>query len=269
MAPHRQPKKTTISTSSVFDETALSKLTEKINKNLDDTSNKKQQGKRKSQEAGAKELQPRKKRRSSGGEAPVKAQKQTSKQRANDPKEELLENIKELGGNASDLEFFDELDSDTEEAQLEQPRPDLDQSFAAELQKFASGLGFEGVRDETFGKNKASDGGDDLSEENDDEEADQVATDEDMGEAAEKVSTSRPEITPSKADERRPGHLVSKHLSLVTVPCQSRADTRDRYLNRARTGTLRNLEICPNPLLMTLETLRLLLANSKATLEIY
>lgn len=152
----------------VFNEAALSKLTETIEDKLETEASvprpKKQKQKQKQKQ---KDDRPAKRKRdnedASKDEAPKKRQAKEPnhtpkhgsakpKKGPKDTKPDLLEEIKLLGGDEADLDLVAGIDSDAEEGQAPKPgkvaSTDLDKALKKELAKFAAGLGFEKVRDD-------------------------------------------------------------------------------------------------------------------------
>lgn len=127
-----------------LDENALSQLTSKIDKALSKSEDRARPGKRKRQDDDDKRAKPTKRqpasesRKKSGGES----------KDAKDKNALLLEDIKALGGDEDDLELVVGIDSDAEEGAAKPVERELDDVFKSELAKFASGLGFENVRDD-------------------------------------------------------------------------------------------------------------------------
>lgn len=137
-----------------FDETALSKLTAKIDTELSKPKSKEpkqkdeRSGKRKRNDNdGGKDANPKKRHT----QEPLHGSK-NPKKTPNDKKAELLEEIRLLGGDEADLELVAGVDSDAEEggdAKQSKPTPaDMDKALQTELANFAAGLGFDKVRDE-------------------------------------------------------------------------------------------------------------------------
>lgn len=146
-----------------FDETALSKLTAKLETDLADPKPKskskdKQQkeerpAKRKRSENDVKDAAPNKRQAQESKSRPAKPSKKTTKEvkAPKDKKAELLEEILALGGDENDLDIIAGVDSDVEEGQQAKPKEgpsEMDKVLKKELAKFAAGLGFEQVRDE-------------------------------------------------------------------------------------------------------------------------
>ncbi|KAI0111531.1 CBF-domain-containing protein [Daldinia grandis] len=163
-----------------FDDTALSKLTAKIDSKLAESKKipeKKDQGKRKRDQTGdAVQSPPNKKKTISkpsekkNNRNPKKTQKPTStSEKASSST--LLDEIRALGGDEEDLKLVEDVNSEDEEPSNPKSKKGADKGLRAELAKFAAGLGFDDVRPES-----------------DAEEADGVDEDEDGndGEAEEK-----------------------------------------------------------------------------------
>lgn len=146
-----------------FDETALSKLTAKIETDLSNTKPKskpkdqkqkdERPAKRKRSENDAKEATPNKRQAQEPKNRPAKSLKKGPKESKTpkDKKAELLQEILALGGDENDLDIVAGVDSDAEEGQGPKPKEapaEADKALKNELAKFAAGLGFEKVRDE-------------------------------------------------------------------------------------------------------------------------
>lgn len=147
----------------VFDETALSKLTAKIDTDLanpkpksklsDQKQKDERPAKRKRSENDVKDAAPNKRQAKEPKNRPAKPSKKTAKE-SNAPKDkkaELLQEILALGGDENDLDIIAGVDSDVEEGQEAKPKEapaEMDKALKNDLAKFAAGLGFEKVRDE-------------------------------------------------------------------------------------------------------------------------
>lgn len=147
----------------VFDETALSKLTAKIDTDLanpkpksklkDQKQKDERPAKRKRSENDVKDATPNKRQAKEPKNRPAKPSKKAAKESSapKDKKAELLQEILALGGDENDLDIIAGVDSDVEEGQQAKPKEapaEMDKSLKNELAKFAAGLGFEKVRDE-------------------------------------------------------------------------------------------------------------------------
>ena len=202
MARNRKNKPPTQTTTSSFNEAALSKLTAKIDRSLtattDDTTHR---GKRKRKSVEDLEASPAKKQ--------VPTRDQRGKGKDAEPgqqdggktkKESLLEEIIALGGDEDDLELVAGIDSDAEDGADKTTEMPLDNGFTAELAKFASSLGFEKVRQEAL----------DASESESDEASDEGEEDEvsEKNVAAQQEPRAEPAVENPRG--RKLGKLVSK-----------------------------------------------------------
>lgn len=146
-----------------FDETALSKLTAKIDTDLANPKSKskpkdkkqkdERPAKRKRSENDVKDATPNKRQAQEPKNRTAKPSKKASKESTTpkDKKAELLQEILALGGDENDLDIVAGVDSDAEEGQESKPKEapvETDKALKNELAKFAAGLGFEKVRDE-------------------------------------------------------------------------------------------------------------------------
>ncbi|KAL1868727.1 RNA-binding ribosome biosynthesis protein mak21 [Diaporthe australafricana] len=146
-----------------FDETALSKLTAKIDTDLANPKSKskpkdkkqkdERPAKRKRSENDVKDATPNKRQAQEPKNRPSKPLKKASKESKTpkDKRAELLQEILALGGDENDLDIVAGVDSDAEEGQESKPKEapvESDKVLKNELAKFAAGLGFEKVRDE-------------------------------------------------------------------------------------------------------------------------
>ncbi|KAF3061717.1 Ribosome biogenesis protein MAK21 [Daldinia childiae] len=140
-----------------FDDTALSKLTAKIDSKLAEskkTPEKKDQGKRKRDQIGdAVQSPPNKKKNISkpsdnkNNRIPKKTQKPAStSEKANSST--LLDEIRALGGDEEDLKLVEDINSEDEEPSNFKSKKSADKGLRAELAKFAAGLGFDDVKPE-------------------------------------------------------------------------------------------------------------------------
>ncbi|KAK2611300.1 hypothetical protein N8I77_004653 [Diaporthe amygdali] len=184
-----------------FDETALSKLTAKIETDLSNTKPKskpkdqkqkdERPAKRKRSENDVKEATPNKRQAQEPKNRPAKSLKKGAKESKTpkDKKAELLQEILALGGDENDLDIVAGVDSDVEERVVPKQKEilaELDKALKNELAKFAAGLGFEKVRDEDAATDdeeedeveEASEAADEQEDEEEDEwedEPEQVA----------------------------------------------------------------------------------------------
>lgn len=157
-----------------FDEAALTKLTAKIDtelskpkptsqkqtsdrpvkkdaelskpKSTDQKQNNERPEKRKRNDNDSKDAHPKKRQAQEAKNGPEKPKKATK-----DPKVNLLEEIKLLGGDEADLELVAGIDSDADEDQAPKSKTasiDVDKALKKELANFAAGLGFDEVRDD-------------------------------------------------------------------------------------------------------------------------
>lgn len=175
----------------VFDESALSKLTAKLETDLaspkpkskpkDQKQKDERPAKRKRSENDAKDATPNKRQAKEPKSRPAQDSKKTAKENKapKDKKAELLQEILALGGDENDLDIIAGVDSDVEEGQGPRPKEapvEMDKALKNELAKFAAGLGFEKVRDE----DAATDDGEGEGEESEaaDEEEEEEEGDE-------------------------------------------------------------------------------------------
>ncbi|EON96804.1 putative ribosome biogenesis protein mak21 protein [Phaeoacremonium minimum UCRPA7] len=128
-----------------FNEAALSQLTAKIESSLGQPKEQRPE-KRKRNDHDSKDSTPNKRR----AQEP-KGSKHQPKKAAKESSSSLLDEIRLLGGDEADLDLITGVDSDAEDGQANAGKPsaDVDKSFQKELAKFASGLGFEKVREES------------------------------------------------------------------------------------------------------------------------
>ncbi len=218
MAPSRDkhPKKAPASAPSLT-EAGLSKLTAKIDNNLAGAANGgTHRGKRKRQGAGEKESDPKKKKPAESQHVRPQAKGSAQKQVHDDKSATLLEEIKALGGDEADLELVTGIDSDAEEGQQRVTERPVDKDFKGELAKFASGLGFDAVRDEALGLSEPEVEEEEVEEE--EEDHDEEEEDEDLGEESKETTVApvaKANIALEKPSRRNSVKLVSKHLSFV------------------------------------------------------
>ncbi|KFY73132.1 hypothetical protein V499_06776 [Pseudogymnoascus sp. VKM F-103] len=200
--PNTPSKNTSAQSLPSFDESALSALTDKIekgfNKGASSDSAQKPAKKDKSKPNGAshsKDTAPGKKRDAEGNvKTPTKSNKATDRKpkqaeggaaAEGSARDILLQEILALGGTEEDLDLLDGVESDDEDVEFTQPKVD-DPKFAKEFSKFVAGLGIEGQTQVDASDSEV--------------EADEV--DEDSDEWEEEPDT--PKKAPKKAEEPVP-----------------------------------------------------------------
>ncbi|OBT56616.1 hypothetical protein VE04_01669 [Pseudogymnoascus sp. 24MN13] len=200
--PNTPSKNTSAQSLPSFDESALSALTDKIekgfNKGASSDSAQKPAKKDKSKLNGAshsKDTAPGKKRDAEGNvKTPTKSNKATDRKpkqaeggaaAEGSARDILLQEILALGGTEEDLDLLDGVESDDEDVEGTQPKVD-DPKFAKEFSKFVAGLGIEGQTQVDASDSEI--------------EADEV--DEDSDEWEEEPDT--PKKAPKKAEEPVP-----------------------------------------------------------------
>lgn len=209
----------------VFDETALSKLTAKIDTDLanpkpksklkDQKQKDERPTKRKRSENDVKDATPNKRQAKEPKNRPAKPSKKTAKE-SNAPKDkkaELLQEILALGGDENDLNIIAGVDSDVEEGQGAKPKEapaEMDKSLKNELAKFAAGLGFEKVRDEDAA---TDDDEGEVEEESEAAEEDEEEVEGDEWEDEPEPEQDAKEPAAEKQSRSAAGKLVSmRHL---------------------------------------------------------
>ncbi|KAI1375579.1 CBF-domain-containing protein [Hypoxylon crocopeplum] len=199
-----------------FDDTALSKLTAKIEGKLSESKKsqgKKDQGKRKRDQTADSVQQPPNKKKNTAklngnknNNAKPKSQEPTaSAGKANS--KTLLDEIKALGGDEEDLKLVGDVDSEDEELSNEKSKKNADKGLQAELAKFAAGLGFDNVRPESGAEDS-----DDNMEEVDVIDEDEAQNEDDDESASEPDAAEKPMRDPKRKTifEPRPDwHAVS------------------------------------------------------------
>ncbi len=206
MAPNRSKSqkhgqngvgKATSSKAPAFNEATLSKLTEQIDRNLENRNAKNLNGtaKRKRGEAEDNSKSDRRKAPKTAAASPKPKPKprqdgagHSNSQDApsgGDKKSTLLEEIKALGGDENDLELIAGLDSDVEDdangAEKAPQGDDLsfDTAFKNELAKFAAGLGFEKALEGEEEEEDEEEVEEDEAEEEEEEEAEEEEEEDD------------------------------------------------------------------------------------------
>lgn len=210
----------------VFDESALSKLTAKLETDLaspkpkskpkDQKPKDERPAKRKRNENDAKDTTPNKRQAKEPKNRPAQDSKKTTKESKapRDKKAELLQEILALGGDENDLDIIAGVDSDVEEGQGPRQKEapvEMDKSLKNELAKFAAGLGFEKVRDE----DAATDDGEAEVEESEaaDEEEEEEEEEGDEWEDEPEPEQGAKEPVAEKQSRSAAGKLVSmRHL---------------------------------------------------------
>lgn len=206
----------------VFDETALSKLTAKIDTDLanpkpkskprDQKQKDERPAKRKRSENDVKDATPNKRQAKEPKNRPAKPSKKTAKESnvPKDKKTELLQEILALGGDENDLDIIAGVDSDVEEGQEAKPKEapaEMDKALKNDLAKFAAGLGFEKVRDED-----AATDDDEGEEESEAAEEEEEAEGDEWEDEPEPVQDAK-EPAAEKQSRSAAGKLVSmRHL---------------------------------------------------------
>ena len=187
-----------------FDEAALSQLTAKIDTNLSQSKERPPE-KRKRDDYDSRDSNPKKRQ----AQEP-KGNRQSPKKAGKESSSSLLDEIRLLGGDESDLELVTGVDSDAEEGQSAnagKSSSELDRAFQKELAKFASGLGFEQVREESVA---ADDEPDEEQEEDDVEEVSDFSDDE--GDVQEPpAAPEKPQVQEKLQNQKKKGKLVSTH----------------------------------------------------------
>ncbi|KAL8304367.1 hypothetical protein RB600_007683 [Gaeumannomyces tritici] len=187
------------STRPSLDENALFQLTSKIDKALSKSEDKSRPGKRKRQDDDEKRAKPPKRQ-----PAPDSGKKGADESKdAKDKNALLLQDIKALGGDEEDLDLVVGIDSDAEEGAAKPVERELDDAFKRELAKFASGLGFENVRDDMEDESGEEDEAGDGPQDESDSEPEEESADED--EADQPVPTPTPKApVPAPAPTKAP-----------------------------------------------------------------
>ncbi|KLU89325.1 ribosome biogenesis protein MAK21 [Magnaporthiopsis poae ATCC 64411] len=192
-----------------LDENALSQLTSKIDKALSKSEDRARPGKRKRQDDDDKRAKPTKRqpasesRKKSGGESRDAKNKNAL----------LLEDIKALGGDEDDLELVVGIDSDAEEGAAKPVERELDDVFRSELAKFASGLGFENVRDdlEDESDEEEVEAGGGPQDQSDSESEEESADEDQANESAPTPASKAPAPAPAPpAATKEPSMLAEK-----------------------------------------------------------
>lgn len=175
-----------------FDENALTQLTSKIDKNLGAKDNK-----RKNPPTTASGNQHQKRQRGSDEISSERDPKRKSK----DNRDELLEEIRALGGDERDLELIQDIDSEDDEYVKDSKKP-IDKSLKDELAKFSKELGFADLA--------PVEASDDEVEEEDEVEDEEVDDDgEEEQEAAEEEEDESDDDESVAPAPRKPGDMVS------------------------------------------------------------
>ncbi|OTB03040.1 hypothetical protein M426DRAFT_322062 [Hypoxylon sp. CI-4A] len=141
-----------------FDDAALSKLTAKIENKLGESKQpkgKKDQGKRKRDQAADSAQPPPNKRKNTSGPnntknspKPKKGQKPAKTTPKKAEPSSLLDEIRALGGDEDDLKLVEDINSEDDEFNNEKGKKKAGKDLRAELAKFAAGLGFDDVKEE-------------------------------------------------------------------------------------------------------------------------
>lgn len=218
MAPKNKGKGPKPQKQPAFNEAALSQLTAKIDSRLGQPKEQRPE-KRKRNDHDSKDSTPSKRR----AQEP-KTTERRPKKAAKESSSSLLEEIRLLGGDEADLDLVTGVDSDAEEGQSAnagKPSADVDKSLQKELAKFAAGLGFEKVRQESVAADDDSgeeeDGGQEEEEEEDDDESEEVSQFSDDEAEAEEPATVRdvPQAPEKPQNKKMKGKLVSTHHLLA------------------------------------------------------
>lgn len=233
-----------------FNESALEKLTERIDHNLVDN----QQNKRKKPPTGDNPSQNRKRQRN-GADKP---QKQNKKPGAIE-RDVLLAEIKALGGDEKDLELIEGIDSDEEEEDGGQPgskrsKTDehaIDKGLKAELAALSKELGFANLQpsdesDEEADEAEAS--GDDAQGDEEEEEVDDDDQENDVVEEKPSNEANKPKpqgkVQPQQSLPKKAGQLVSRLVPQLAALLTANL-AKPRCLNLEPTGMLSSCQSCP------------------------
>lgn len=233
-----------------FSESALEKLTERIDHNLVDN----QQNKRKKPPTGDNPSQNRKRQRN-GADKP---QKQDKKPGAIE-RDVLLAEIKALGGDEKDLELIEGIDSDEEEEDGRQPNGKrskadehtIDKGLKAELAAMSKELGFANLQpiDESEDEaDEAEASGDDDQGDEEDEEVNFDDQESSVVEEKPSKEANKPEpqvkVQPQPSQPKKPGQLVSRNVPSLAALLTTNPD-KSRCLNLEPTGMLSSCQSCP------------------------
>lgn len=223
----------------VFDDAALSQLTQHIDKTLPSPDLPAKRKRPQGSDDGAVPEPPQD--RPERTKRPKRAREPEGGQAKPSSKDVLLEEIRALGGDEDDYELVANLDSDNEEGQTPAPkRPQdvtVDESLQRELAKFASSLGFQNLP-------KENDADTDAGEESE-------AEPQEKEKEKEKPSRGEKELAlPEKPAPKSSGKLVSIRSALAVLGpelAKQPALTMHRSLSLGRTGTVSILRTCLRP----------------------
>lgn len=225
----------------VFDDAALSELTQHIDKTLPSPDLPAKRKRPQGSDDGAVPEPPQD--RPERTKRPKRAREPEGGQAKPSSKDVLLEEIRALGGDEDDYELVANLDSDNEEGQTPAPRRPqdvtVDESLQRELAKFASSLGFQNLPKEDDADTDAG------------EESEAEPQEKEKEKEKEKPSRGEKELAlPEKPASKSSGKLVSIRSVLAVLGPQlakQPALTMHRSLSLGRTGTVSILRTCLRP----------------------